>query len=212
MTCITRSQEQRRTVPILESPSIRWGVGRSSVYNGEHFWKKKSEPAKGFWPAQTSPARTDRTDSYSSRANGAGAQQRVAPGLFSRPGSSPRSSGVSPSARSIPWRGVPQTTHTPAFAVISAPQHPQNAAISPPPFLLLDEARTRKIRLFLARTVTDTGTTYPDTADAAAPVADPAGSPSSAHRWQSAVPRPCPHTSHAADYPPRCPAPRHALR
>lgn len=37
----------------------------------------------------------------------------------------------------IPWRGVPQTAHTSAFNVISAPQQVQNAATLFPPQIAL---------------------------------------------------------------------------
>ena len=50
-------------------------------------------------------------------------------GMTSWVASSPRSSGLRPSTRRIPWRGVPQTRQASSLPVISAPQHPQNAAI-----------------------------------------------------------------------------------
>ena len=44
----------------------------------------------------------------------------------------------------IPCRGVPQTGHASTRSVISAPQHPQNAAIASLPMIsLLDERRRR---------------------------------------------------------------------
>jgi hypothetical protein len=70
-----------------------------------------------------------------------------APRPSSATNSSPISSGVNPSARNIPCRGVPQTRHASSFAVISAPQHPQKAAIASLPVCCWMTPRRPKIRI-----------------------------------------------------------------